>query len=43
MDDVVVQRGDLDPRRDRKARELAVADNRVSEIDLERNLEVLAQ
>ena len=39
---VVVQRGDLDLRRDKKARELAIADNRVSEIDLEWNPEVLA-
>jgi len=29
---VAVQRGDLDLRRDKKARELAIADNRVSEI-----------
>jgi hypothetical protein len=31
---VAVQRGDLDLRKDKKARELAIADNRVSEIDL---------
>jgi DNA modification methylase len=39
---VAVQRGDLDLRKDKKARELAIADNRVSEIDLEWNPEVLA-
>src|ERR1700733_14970261 len=39
---VAVQRGDLDLKRDKKARELAVADNRVSEIDLEWNPQVLA-
>ena len=39
---VAVQRGDLDLRKDKKARELAIADNRVSEIDLEWNSEVLA-
>jgi len=39
---VAVQRGDLDLKRDKKARELAVADNRVGEIDLEWNPEVLA-
>lgn len=39
---VAVQRGDLDLKRDKKARELAIADNRVSEIDLEWNPEVLA-
>jgi hypothetical protein len=39
---VAVQRGDLDLRKDKKARELALADNRVSEIDLEWNPEVLA-
>jgi DNA modification methylase len=39
---VAVQRGDLDLKRDRKARELAVADNRVGELDLEWNPEVLA-
>jgi hypothetical protein len=39
---VAVQRGDLDLVRDKKARELAVADNRVGEIDLEWNPEVLA-
>src|ERR1700685_1454410 len=31
---VAVQRGDLDLKKDRKARELAIIDNRVSEIDL---------
>lgn len=39
---VAVQRSDLDLKRDKKARELAIADNRVSEIDLEWNPEVLA-
>lgn len=39
---VAVQRGDLDLKRDKKARELAIADNRVGELDLEWNLEVLA-
>jgi DNA modification methylase len=39
---VAVQRGDLDLKRDKKARELAIADNRVSEIDLDWNPEVLA-
>jgi hypothetical protein len=39
---VAIQRGDLDLKRDRKARELAIADNRVSEIDLEWNPEILA-
>jgi len=39
---VAVQRGDLDLKRDKKARELAIADNRVGEIDLEWNPEVLA-
>src|ERR1700677_5179196 len=38
---VAVQRGDLDLVRDKKARELAIADNRVSEVDLEWNPEVL--
>jgi DNA modification methylase len=38
---VAVQRGDLDLKRDKKARELAIADNRVSELDLEWNPEVL--
>src|SRR5271156_2688469 len=37
-----VQRGDLDLKKDKKARELAIADNRVGEIDLEWNPEVLA-
>lgn len=32
----------LDLKRDKKARELAIADNRVSEVDLEWNPEVLA-
>jgi len=39
---VAVQRGDLDLTRDKRARELAIADNRVSEIDLEWNPEVLS-
>jgi DNA modification methylase len=39
---VAVQRGDLDLKNDKKAKELAIADNRVSEIDLEWNPEVLA-
>ena len=39
---IAVRRGDLDLKKDRKARELAIADNRVSEIDLEWNPEVLA-
>ncbi len=39
---VAVQRGDLDLKRDKKARELAIADNRVGELDLEWNPEVLA-
>jgi DNA modification methylase len=39
---VAVRRGDLDLKKGKKARELAIADNRVSEIDLEWNPEVLA-
>jgi DNA modification methylase len=39
---VAVQRSDLDLKKDKKARELAVADNRVGELDLEWNPEVLA-
>jgi DNA modification methylase len=39
---VAIQRGDLDLKRDKKARELAIADNRVGELDLEWNPEVLA-
>jgi hypothetical protein len=39
---VAVRRGDLDLERDKKARELAIADNRVGELDLEWNSEVLA-
>jgi hypothetical protein len=38
---VAVQRGDLDLKKDRKARELAIADNRVGELDLEWNPECL--
>lgn len=39
---VAVQRADLDLKRDKRARELAIADNRVSEIDLKWDPEVLA-
>jgi DNA modification methylase len=39
---VVVQRTDLDLSKDKSAKELAVADNRVSELSLEWNEEVLA-
>lgn len=39
---VAVQRGDLDLKKDKKARELAIADNRVGELDLDWNPEVLA-
>jgi DNA modification methylase len=39
---VAVRRGDLDLKKDKKARELAIADNRVGELDLEWNPEVLA-
>ncbi len=39
---VAVQRADLDLKKDKKARELAIADNRVGELDLEWNPEVLA-
>jgi DNA modification methylase len=39
---VAVQRMDLDLKRDKAARELAIADNRVQEIDLSWNPEVLA-
>jgi DNA modification methylase len=39
---VAIQRGDLDLKKDQKARELAIADNRVGELDLEWNPEVLA-
>ncbi|HXN73875.1 MAG TPA: hypothetical protein VN861_15115, partial [Candidatus Acidoferrales bacterium] len=39
---VAVQRGDLDLKKDKKARELAIADNRIGELDLEWNPEVLA-
>jgi predicted nicotinamide N-methyase len=38
---VAVQRGDLDLKKDKKARELAIADNRVSEIDLSRDPVIL--
>lgn len=38
---VVVQRTDLDLQKDKRARELAYADNRVAEIDLEWNIESL--
>ncbi len=43
QDLVVVQRDDLDLTRDAKARALAVADNRVAELDLEWDPAVLAQ
>src|ERR1700723_1417472 len=39
---VAVQRGDLDLKRDKKARELAIADNRVGELDLNWNPEILS-
>jgi DNA modification methylase len=39
---VAVQRADMDLKTDKKARELAIADNRVSEVDLEWDPEVLA-
>ena len=39
---VAVRRGDLDLKKDNKARELAIADNRVGELDLAWNSEVLA-
>ena len=39
---VAVRRGDLDLQTDKRAVELAVADNRVAEIDLDWNSEVLA-
>ncbi|HEV3275496.1 MAG TPA: hypothetical protein VG860_01640 [Terriglobia bacterium] len=39
---VAVRRGDLDLTTDKRAVELAVADNRVAEIDLDWNAEVLA-
>ena len=39
---VAVQRGDLDLKKHSKAREMAIADNRVAQIDLEWNPEVLA-
>jgi DNA modification methylase len=39
---VAVQRADLDLKKDKKARELAIADNRAGELDLEWNPEVLA-
>jgi hypothetical protein len=39
---VAVCRGDLDLKKDKRARELAIADNRVGELDLEWNAEVLA-
>lgn len=40
---VAVQRTDLDMDSDPRARELAIADNRVAEVDLEWNPEVLAE
>jgi hypothetical protein len=39
---VAVQRADLDLKKDSKAKELAIADNRLGEVDLEWNPEVLA-
>jgi hypothetical protein len=39
---VAVRRSDLDLKKDKKARELAIADNRVGELDLEWNPEALA-
>src|SRR5271167_1287968 len=39
---VAVRRGDLDLKKNTKARELAIADNRVGEVDLAWNPEVLA-
>jgi hypothetical protein len=39
---VAVHRSDLDLKKDKKARELAIADNRVGELDLEWNPEVFA-
>jgi DNA modification methylase len=39
---VAVRRGDLDLKKDKKARELAIADNRVGEVGLEWNPEALA-
>ena len=40
---IAVQRTDLDMRTDKRARELAIADNRVAEIDLDWNDEVLRE
>ena len=40
---IAVQREDLDLRRDPRARALAVADNRVGELDLEWNVDMLKQ
>lgn len=40
---VVVKRKDLDLKKDKAAKELAIADNRVGEMDLDWNAEVLAQ
>jgi len=40
---VAVQRTDLDMDRDPRARELAIADNRVAEVDLDWNPDVLAE
>ena len=38
---VAVQRNDLDLKKDKRAKELAVADNRVAEIDLDWNIDIL--
>ena len=38
---VAVQRNDLDLKKDKRAKELAVADNRVAEMDLDWNIDVL--
>jgi site-specific DNA-methyltransferase (adenine-specific) len=40
---IAVQRTDLDMRTDKRARELAIADNRVAELDLDWNDEVLRE
>jgi hypothetical protein len=40
---VAVQRGDLDLRKDKKARALSIADNRVAEIDLQWDTEMLLE
>jgi DNA modification methylase len=40
---IAVQRNDLDLRTDRRAKELAIADNRVGELDLEWDVDMLKQ